>query len=166
MEESWALAQGLEREGLGVGEGSGRVTHRHVRPCSNEGVGHGVDELATHAKVAQFDLTTRVHQDVGGLYVCRDQKERPSKMEGQGPNPSGTTCLFIPDQTPFLQHTQQKHFERCSAYCKASFDNSITAERTDMQATFHLPPLKHRARGANNSVDIQRFHTWWALLQP
>lgn len=75
MEESRTLAQVLERKGRVVGEGSGRVTHRHVRPCSNEGVGHGVDELATHAKVAQFDLTARVHQDVGGLNVYRDQKE-------------------------------------------------------------------------------------------
>lgn len=50
--------------------GEGELTHRHVGARSHEGVGHGVDELATHAKVTQLDLPARVHQDVGGLDVC------------------------------------------------------------------------------------------------
>lgn len=93
MEESWALAQDLEQEGRVVGEGSGRVTHRHVRPCSNERIGHGVDELATHAKVAQFDLTTRVHQDVGGLNVYRNKREYIRGTRQSGAVPPAFSCL-------------------------------------------------------------------------
>lgn len=51
------------------------LTHRHVGACSNKGIGHGVYELATHTKVTQFNLPTRVDQYVGGLdiYIERQQ---------------------------------------------------------------------------------------------
>lgn len=149
MEESRALALVLERKERVVGEGSGRVTHRHVRPCSNEGVGHGVDELATHAEVAQFDLTARVHQDVGGLNVYRDQKETMldagmrtlgGGREGQGPNPSSTTCLFFlkPHSTALFLHAQQKHFTRCCAYCELA-PTTHPERRGQARKRLHFP---------------------------
>lgn len=57
---------GPEEKGVGA---PGALTHRHVGARSNKGVGHGVDELAAHAKVTQLDLPARVDQDVGGLHI-------------------------------------------------------------------------------------------------
>ena len=45
---------------------------RHVAPRADEGVGHGVDEFAGDAKVADLDLSRAVHQDVGRLHVAVD----------------------------------------------------------------------------------------------
>ena len=45
---------------------------RHVAPCADEGVGHGVDKLSGNAKVADFDVSRAVHQDVGRLHVAVD----------------------------------------------------------------------------------------------
>lgn len=68
------LVSGKAGAGLGGwGKRERGLTHRHVRARSHKGIGHGVDELAAHAKVAQLDFTARVHQDVGGLHVCRSQ---------------------------------------------------------------------------------------------
>lgn len=77
--------QGQGQDWKGGGRERG-LTHRHVRACSHKGIGHGVDELAAHAKVAQLDFTTRVHQDVGGLHVCRSQSatERANVGEMEG----------------------------------------------------------------------------------
>lgn len=60
---------GMGPEEKGWGCRHAELTHRHVRACSNKGVGHGIYELATHTKVAQFDLPTRVDKDVGGLDI-------------------------------------------------------------------------------------------------
>ena len=45
---------------------------RHVAPRADEGVGHGVDKLSGNAKVADFDVSRAVHQDVGRLHVAVD----------------------------------------------------------------------------------------------
>lgn len=60
---------GIGPEEKGWGRRSAELTHRHVGARSNEGVGHGIDELAAHAKVTQLDLPARVDQDVGGLDI-------------------------------------------------------------------------------------------------
>ena len=45
---------------------------RHVAPRPDEGVCHGIDELAGDAKIAYLDLPRAVHQDVGRLHVTVD----------------------------------------------------------------------------------------------
>lgn len=67
---------GIGPEEKGWGHRHAKLTHRHVGARSNKGVGHGVNELAAHTKVTQFDLPTRVDQDVGGLdiYVAEGAK--------------------------------------------------------------------------------------------
>lgn len=48
-------------------------THCHVGGAAGAaGFGLGVDEASADAEVAQFDLTFRVQQDVGGLDVSVD----------------------------------------------------------------------------------------------
>lgn len=75
----------------GKGGGGARafaeLTHRHVGARSNKGVGHGVDELAAHAKVTQLDFPARVDQDVGGLHIY--------VKEGEGREETGKICLCI-----------------------------------------------------------------------
>lgn len=66
-------AEGQGQRGRGTGAGAG-PTHRHVGARPHKGVGHGIDELAAHAKVAQLDLPAGVDQDVGGLDVCRQTR--------------------------------------------------------------------------------------------
>lgn len=60
---------GIGPEEKGWGRRRAELTHRHVGARSNKGVGHGIYELAAHAKVAQLDLTARVDQNVGGLDI-------------------------------------------------------------------------------------------------
>lgn len=60
---------GIGPEEKGWGHRRAELTHRHVGARSNKGVGHGVYELAAHAKVTQLDLPTRVDQDIGGLHI-------------------------------------------------------------------------------------------------
>ena len=45
---------------------------RHIAPRSDEGVCHGIDELAGDAKVTDLDLSSAVQLDVGRLYVAVD----------------------------------------------------------------------------------------------
>lgn len=60
---------GIGPEEKGWGHRRAELTHRHVGARSNEGVGHGIYELAAHTEVAQLDLPARVDQDVGGLDI-------------------------------------------------------------------------------------------------
>lgn len=70
----------------GGGDGAfAELTHRHVGARSNKGVGHGVDELATHAEVTQLDFPARVDQDIGRLHIYSDRGGREE---------TGKTCLY------------------------------------------------------------------------
>ena len=69
------------------GEGRGRrpraaagLTHRHVGARSDKGIGHGIYELAAHAKVTELDLPATVHQDVGWLDVCAGRTDVQTHM--------------------------------------------------------------------------------------
>ncbi len=161
MEESWAPAQGLEREGQGVGEGSGRVTHRHVRPCSNEGVGHGVDELATHTKVAQFDLAARVHQDVGGLNVCRDQRERDHVRQRARVQIQAAPIGFpSPFKCPFSS-TPSKNISQDALHTAKLAPTTPSQQKGQTCKPLSTSLLLNTGQEEqNNSADMQRFHTW------
>ena len=44
-------------------------TYSHVRSRPDKGISHGVDELPTHPKITQLNLTSGVDQDVGWLHI-------------------------------------------------------------------------------------------------
>jgi len=49
------------------------ITHCHVGSCTNERVDvrlHRADKSTADAKVAQFYLTTRIHENIWWLYIC------------------------------------------------------------------------------------------------
>lgn len=49
------------------------LTHRHVgSTAGTAGLGLGVDEASTDAKITQFDLTFSIQEDVGGFDVPVD----------------------------------------------------------------------------------------------
>ena len=62
---------------------------RHVAPRSDEGVCHGIDELARDAKIADLDLPRAVHQDVGRLHVPVDHLQLPVQVVQGGHNGEG-----------------------------------------------------------------------------
>ncbi len=46
-------------------------THSHVRIGAYEGFGERCEQLHTHAKVTQLDLTMTIQEDIGGLDICK-----------------------------------------------------------------------------------------------
>ena len=45
---------------------------RHVTPGSNKSIGHGINKLSRHSKIANFDFTLAVDQNVARFYVSVD----------------------------------------------------------------------------------------------
>lgn len=39
-------------------------TYGHIGSSANKGIRHGVNELATDSKVAEFNLSPGIHQDI------------------------------------------------------------------------------------------------------
>lgn len=44
-------------------------SYRHVTSCADERMSHRIDQLARNAKVAEFNLTRAIDQDVARFYV-------------------------------------------------------------------------------------------------
>lgn len=96
-------------------------THRHVGGAAGAaGFGLGVDEASADAKVAQFDLTFRVQQDVGGLDVSVDDavlflqiQQRLDDLERR--KPSATRTHRATPEALFFSHSPRLSSFRESA---------------------------------------------------